>query len=323
IPNSHRRPWNRQLVRGGSDIRNPWAFPCPHTRPGRSIPDPQWCDGTQTGFPHRLLVCRPAPRCGGGRCRRRGARHRFGLDGGSVRLRRVHSPGMVGREQHEGSPWHGDRADGRAHPHRHGASGAQVFEGWYGQPYRKPLARTREYISIIRDVLRREAPVTAPGPAYPLPYGDGQGKPLLSTVHPLRADLPIHLAAQGPKNTELAAEIADGWLPAFFSPRHDADYRERLQAGFARRSEEISPAAGFEVSASVPVAIGTDIEDAATHLKPHVALYVGGMGSATDNFHRNAIARLGWEEECEEIAERYRADKRAAAEAVPTELVLD
>lgn len=204
-----------------------------------------------------------------------------------------------------------------------GASGPQVVEGWYGQPYGKPLARTREYISIIRDVLNREAPVTAPGPAYPLPYGDGQGKPLLSTVHPLRADLPIHLAAQGPKNTELAAEIADGWLPAFFSPRHDADYRERLQAGFARRSEKIAPAADFEVSASVPVAIGSDIEDAAAHLKPHVALYVGGMGSATDNFHRNAIARLGWEEECEEIAERYRTDKRAAAQSVPTELVLD
>lgn len=204
-----------------------------------------------------------------------------------------------------------------------GASGPQVVEGWYGQPYAKPLARTREYIAIIREVLRREHPVTAPGPAYPLPYGDGQGKPLMSTVHPLRADLPIHLAAQGPKNTELAAEIADGWLPAFFSPRHDAEYRERLDAGFARRSGELRESSEFEVSASVPVAIGTDVEDAAAHLKPHVALYVGGMGSAQDNFHRNAISRLGWHEECERIAALYRTDKRAAAGAVPTELVLD
>src|SRR5690625_447043 len=146
-----------------------------------------------------------------------------------------------------------------------GASGPQVVEGWYGQPYDRPLARTREYIAIIRDVLRREGPVSAPGPAYPLPLREGQGKALRSTVHPLRPDLPIHLAAQGPKNTELAAEIADGWLPAFFSPRHDADYRERVQAGFARRSEEMSPAAGFEVTASVPVAKRTGIGAAATH----------------------------------------------------------
>lgn len=204
-----------------------------------------------------------------------------------------------------------------------GASGPQVVEGWYGQPYDKPLARTREYIAIIRDVLKREGPVTAPGPAYPLPLREGQGKPLVSTVHPLRSDLPIHLAAQGPKNTELAAEIADGWLPAFFSPRHDADYRQLLDAGFSRRDPGLSPASSFEVSASVPVAIGADVEEAAAHLKPHVALYVGGMGSASDNFHRNAIARLGWEEECEQIAALYREDKRAAAQAVPTDLVLD
>src|SRR5699024_3205145 len=120
------------------------------------------------------------------------------------------------------------------------------------------------------------------------------------------------------KNTELAAEIADGWLPAFFSPRNNDFYRERLEAGFSRRSSDLSPAADFEVSVSVPVAIGSDIEDAAAHLKPHIALYVGGMGSASDNFHRNAIARLGWEEECERIAQIYREDRRAAAAAVPT-----
>lgn len=204
-----------------------------------------------------------------------------------------------------------------------GASGPQVVEGWYGQPYGKPLAKTREYISIIRDVLQREKPVTAPGPAYPLPYGNGQGKPLRSTVHPLRADLPILLAAQGPRNTELAAEIADGWMPAFFSPKNDAYYRERLEAGFKRRDSGLSSAEDFEVCASVSVALGSDVEEAAAHLKPHIALYVGGMGSAKDNFHRNAIARLGWEEECEKIATLFPTDRGAAAEAVPTELVLD
>lgn len=205
-----------------------------------------------------------------------------------------------------------------------GASGPQVVEGWYGQPYPKPLARTREYIAIVRDVLRREAPVTAPGPHYPLPLPGGDGKPLRSTVHPLRADLPIHLAAQGPKNTALAAEIADGWLPAFFSPSLDATAREHLDAGFARRSAALSPASEFEVSASVPVALGPDVESAAALIKPHIALYVGGMGSTSANFHREAVLRLGYDDACAEITDRYLGgDKAGAAAAVPTELVLD
>lgn len=204
-----------------------------------------------------------------------------------------------------------------------GASGPQVVEGWYGQPYAKPLARTREYIAIVRDVLRREHPVTAAGPAYPLPLPDGEGKPLRSTVHPLRADLPIHLAAQGPKNTALAAEIADGWLPAFFSPTLDGAARDHLDAGFGRRSADLRPAAEFEVCASVPVAVGADVESAAALLKPHLALYIGGMGSASTNFHREAILRLGYAEACEEVTARYLAgDKGGAAAAVPTELVL-
>jgi len=205
-----------------------------------------------------------------------------------------------------------------------GASGPQVVEGWYGQPYARPLARTREYVSIVREVLRREAPVTAPGPHYPLPLPGGEGKPLRATVHPLRSDLPIHLAAQGPKNTALAAEIADGWLPAFFSPRLDDVAREHLAAGFALRSPSQRPLEEFEVSASVPVAVGADVESAAALLKPHLALYVGGMGSASTNFHREAILRLGYDDACAEITSRYLAgDKTGAAEAVPTELVLD
>ncbi|GAB2987138.1 LLM class F420-dependent oxidoreductase [Actinotalea caeni] len=205
-----------------------------------------------------------------------------------------------------------------------GASGPQVVEGWYGQPYARPLARTREYVAIVRDVLRREGPVTAPGPAYPLPLPGGEGKALRSTVHPLRADLPIHLAAQGPRNTALAAEIADGWLPAFFSPRLDDVARAHLEEGFARRSPSLRPREEFEVSASVPVAIGADVESAAALLKPHIALYVGGMGSGRTNFHREAVLRLGYDDACAEVTERYLAgDKEGAAAAVPTELVLD
>lgn len=205
-----------------------------------------------------------------------------------------------------------------------GASGPQVVEGWYGQPYARPLARTREYVAIVRDVLRREGPVTAPGPAYPLPLpGSSTGKALRSTVHPLRADLPIHLAAQGPKNTALAAEIADGWLPAFFSPALDDDARAHLSEGFAQRSGALRPEAEFEVSASVPVAVGADVESAAALLKPHLALYIGGMGSASTNFHREAILRLGHDDACAEVTDRYLAGDRAgAAAAVPTELVL-
>src|SRR5437016_2738641 len=117
-----------------------------------------------------------------------------------------------------------------------GVSGPQVVEGWYGQPFPKPLARTREYVSVIRQVLARQAPVTASGQHYPLPYpgGTGLGKPLKSIVHPLRADIPIILGAEGPKNVALAAEIADGWFPIYYSPRREEIYRDALAEGFAR-----------------------------------------------------------------------------------------
>lgn len=205
-----------------------------------------------------------------------------------------------------------------------GASGPQVVEGWYGQPYPRPLERTREYVAIVRQVLAREAPVTFSGKHFTLPYDGGahQGKALRSTVHPLRADLPIHLAAQGPKNTALAAEIADGWLPAFISPALDATYRENLADGFARRDPARSPVAEFEVSVSVPAVIAADVESAADAVRPHLALYIGGMGSTSTNFHREAIARLGYEQVCEEVQAKYAAkDKEGAAAAIPTELV--
>ncbi|MBX3094566.1 MAG: LLM class F420-dependent oxidoreductase [Cryobacterium sp.] len=207
-----------------------------------------------------------------------------------------------------------------------GASGPQVVEGWYGQPFPKPLARTREYVSIIRDVLARERPVEAAGPHYPLPLtGDsttGLGKPLRSTVHPLRPDLPIYLAAEGPKNVALSAEIADGWLPFLFSPRADDEFASYLSAGFALRDPSLRPAADFEVAVQLAVIPHPDVEAAADLVRPMIALYVGGMGSREANFHRNVLDRLGYGEACDRIQEFYLAGRKAEAiAAVPTALV--
>src|SRR5436309_8271168 len=143
-----------------------------------------------------------------------------------------------------------------------GASGPQVVEGWYGQPYPKPLARTREYIEILRAIFERRAPVEYQGQHYRLPYdgGSGLGKPLKSTVHPLRADLPVYLAAEGPKNVALAAEIADGWLPLFFSPKADGFYRDALADGFARRGADLPGPEAFEVASPVTIVLGDDVE---------------------------------------------------------------
>jgi len=207
-----------------------------------------------------------------------------------------------------------------------GASGPQVVEGWYGQPYPKPLARTREYVAIVRQVLAREAPVTFDGEFFQLPLDAGMhlGKPLRSTVHPLRADLPIHLAAEGPKNIAMSAEIADGWLPMFYSPRMDDEYRTLLAEGFAVRQAGLSDPEQFEVTAAVPVVLGSDVESAADTIRPFVALYAGGMGAKGANFHRNVLDRLGYSDACDEIQAHYLAgDKARAAAAVPTELIRD
>jgi F420-dependent oxidoreductase-like protein len=207
-----------------------------------------------------------------------------------------------------------------------GASGPQVVEGWYGQPYPRPLARTREYVQVVRQVLAREAPVTFDGEFYQLPLhgGAGLGRPLRSTVHPLRADLPIHLAAEGPKNIALAAEIADGWLPLFYSPRMDQTYRDLLADGFERRDPALRPREAFEVSATVPVVVDDDVERAADVVRPFIALYVGGMGARGANFHRDVLVRLGYHDACDEIQDHFLAGRRdQAAAAVPTALVDD
>ncbi|MDP9118403.1 MAG: LLM class F420-dependent oxidoreductase [Actinomycetota bacterium] len=206
-----------------------------------------------------------------------------------------------------------------------GASGPQVVEGWYGQPYPKPLARTREYIEVIRAILKRDVPVTHEGDFYPLPHPGGMnlGKALKSTVHPLREDIPILLGAEGPKNVALAAEIADGWLPMFFSPKTDGFYRSALAEGFARPGARRS-LADFEVPAFLPVIVSDDVEAAADLVRPSTALYIGGMGARSMNFHADVFSRLGYPDEVLKIQELYLAGHKAEAiAAVPTALIED
>jgi F420-dependent oxidoreductase-like protein len=200
-----------------------------------------------------------------------------------------------------------------------GVSGPQVVEGWYGQPFAAPLARTREYVAIVRAVLAREAPVTAPGPHHPLPLPGGLGKALKASVHPLRAGLPILLAAEGPANVALAAEIADGWLPFLFSPRHERFYADRLAEGFRRAGRS---ADGFEVVASVPVSLDDDLQRAAAPVRAMLALYLGGMGARGANFHYEVAARMGYEAEAATIQRLYLEGRKAEAQAaVPLALV--
>ena len=212
-----------------------------------------------------------------------------------------------------------------------GASGPQVVEGWYGQPFGKPLARTREVVSIIRQVLARRAPVTNDGPCYPLPYqgpnGTGLGKPLKPIVHPLRADLPIWLGAEGPKNVAQTAEIADGWIPLFYTPKSASTYQPWLTEGFARpgarRTRE-----EFEIAATCYLRITEDngpakqaVIDA---LKPFVSLYMGGMGAKEQNFHKNVFERMGYGQLSDEVQQFYLAgEKERAAGLIPDELVND
>lgn len=204
-----------------------------------------------------------------------------------------------------------------------GASGPQVVEGWYGQPYAKPLARTREYVEIIRTILARKEPVTYAGEHYTLPYpgGTGLGKAVRSITHPLREDLPIYLASEGPKNVALTAEIADGWLAIYFSPKVDGFYRDALSEGFARPGARRS-FDDFTVAATVPVIIHDNVEEAADMLRPVLALYIGGMGAREVNFHANVFGRMGYEAETKEIQDLYLAGKKEEAAAkVPRSLI--
>jgi F420-dependent oxidoreductase-like protein len=208
-----------------------------------------------------------------------------------------------------------------------GASGPQVVEGWYGRPYPRPLERTREYVQIVRDIVRRERPVEFHGRHYDLPYGGddgmGIGKPLRSTVHPLRDEIPIYLGAEGPRNVALAAEIADGWLPLFFSPRDDAWYRARLAEGFAA-SGDATKADRFDVASMLIVVPGDEVERCADQIRPFVALYAGGMGAKDANFHFDVFARMGWEEVATKVQALYLdGRKQEAAALIPTAMVED
>jgi F420-dependent oxidoreductase-like protein len=211
-----------------------------------------------------------------------------------------------------------------------GVSGPQVVEGWYGQPFGKPLARTREVIDIIRKILAREEPVTNDGPHYPLPYrGEnsvGLGKPLKSIVHPLRADIPIWLGAEGPKNVAQTAEIADGWLPIFYSPKSAGMYQPWLDEGFARPGARRSRS-DFEIAATCHLQIVDSAEEkkaALDFMKPFAALYMGGMGAKDQNFHKQVFERMGYEKVAQEVQDLYlTGEKDKAAATIPDELVDD
>ncbi len=209
-----------------------------------------------------------------------------------------------------------------------GVSGPQVVEGWYGQPFGKPLARTREVVSIIRKILAREEPVTNDGPHYPLPYrGEnsvGLGKPLKSIVHPLRADIPIWLGAEGPKNVAQTAEIADGWLPIFYSPKSAGMYQPWLDEGFARPGARRSRA-DFEIAATCHLQVVDSAEEKQAvidFMKPFVALYMGGMGAKDQNFHKNVFERMGYAAITDEVQELFlQGEREKAAALIPNELV--
>ncbi len=207
-----------------------------------------------------------------------------------------------------------------------GLSGPQVVEGWHGQAYGKPLTKTREYVEIVRTILAREAPLEHHGPHYDIPYtgpdATGLGKPLKLIVHPRRPDIPIYLASIGEKNVELTAEIADGWLPIFFSPeRYREAFGPSIEAGLAKAGNG-KTLADFDIAPTVTVIVGDDIELLRSFVKPMIALYVGGMGARGRNFYNALACRYGYEAAATEIQDLYLdGKKKEATAAVPDELV--
>jgi len=191
-----------------------------------------------------------------------------------------------------------------------GVSGPQVVEGWYGMPFAKPLARTREYIAILRKVWRREEPVSNDGPYYPLPYRGpnawGLGKPLRSITHPLRPDIPIFLGAEGPKNVAMATEICDGWLPLYYSPFRPEVYAASLAGA----------PTGFEIAQFINVVITDDVPSGLNPIKAMLGFYIGGMGAKKRNFHKELMARMGYDAEADKIQELFMEGKRWEAVAM-------
>jgi F420-dependent oxidoreductase-like protein len=203
-----------------------------------------------------------------------------------------------------------------------GVSGPQVVEGWHGQPFGKPLVKTREYVSIVRKIWAREEPVEHEGMHYQIPYrgpgATGLGKPLRSILH--GRQIPIYIAAIGPKSVEQAAEIADGWLPVWYTPYRTHVYRGTLEAGF-RRAGGGKSLAGFDVAPTVMVIQGDDVQSCLDFVKPMLALYIGGMGARGKNFYNDLACRYGFEEAAGKIQDLYLDGKKGeAAAAVPNQL---
>ena len=199
-----------------------------------------------------------------------------------------------------------------------GTSGPQVAEGWHGQRFGHQLARTREYVEIVRKALARER-LTYEGEQFTLPLPNGPGKALKLMIAPVQERIPIYIAAIGPKNTELVGEIADGWLPVFFSPEHVDGSRGLLEAGATRSGRSLE---GFDIAPTVQVSIDDDVERARDMMRPFIALYVGGMGSRDKNFYNQLVRRYGFEDAAGEIQDLYLAGKKQeAAAAIPPELI--
>jgi F420-dependent oxidoreductase-like protein len=199
-----------------------------------------------------------------------------------------------------------------------GTSGPQVAEGWHGQRFGHQLARTREYVEIVRKALARER-LTYEGEEFTLPLPDGPGKALKLMIAPVQQEIPIYIAAIGPKNTELVGEIADGWLPVFFSPEHVDASRDLLEAGATRSGRSLD---GFDIAPTVQVSIDDDLERARDMMRPFIALYVGGMGSRDKNFYNQLVRRYGFEDAASEIQDLYlEGKKQEAAAAIPPELI--
>jgi F420-dependent oxidoreductase-like protein len=206
-----------------------------------------------------------------------------------------------------------------------GTSGPQVAEGWHGQPFGKPLVRTREYVEIVRAILRRQEPLQHHGEHYDIPYAGpgatGLGKPLKLIIHPLRESIPIYLAAIGPRNVALAAEIADGWLPIFFSPDRFADvHLPSLEEGFARRGGRPPD---WDLAPLVQVVVTDDLAAGRDAIRPVLALYIGGMGAKGQNFYNRLAQRYGFEAEASAIQDLYLSGKRAEAVAAVPDALID
>jgi F420-dependent oxidoreductase-like protein len=199
-----------------------------------------------------------------------------------------------------------------------GSSGPQVAEGWHGQHFARQLARTRDYVAVVRMALARQR-VQYSGETLELPLPDGPGKALKLMIGPIQERVPIYLAAIGPKNTALAGEIADGWLPTLFSPEHVDEVRALLQEGAGRAERSLE---GFDIAPVINAFVDDDLEKARDVMRPGLALYIGGMGSRQQNFYNRLVQRYGFEAEAHEIQDLYLAGKKEeAARAIPERLI--